>query len=70
MLAALTELRNNMRIRILKQLTSSIGYLKPGDVREVPDELARSWCKAGLAMEDKSEDGSNETKMKRTRDTK
>jgi hypothetical protein len=49
-----------MRVRILKQVAS----FKPGDVKDVPDELADKWCKAGLAMQDKSLDGGKEVKCK------
>ncbi len=47
-----------MRVRILKPVES----FKPGDVKNVPDKVAKKWCKAGLAMQDKSLDGGKETK--------
>lgn len=51
-----------MRIRILKQVASTIGTFMPGDVKDIPDNMAQAWCRAGIAMEDKSQDGASETK--------
>jgi len=52
-----------MRVRTLKPLVSSYGGFPPGVVVDVPDKVARQWCKVGLAMQDKSLDGAKESKV-------
>lgn len=54
-----------MRIRVLKPIVSSYGSFAPGAVANVPDTVARGWCEAGVAMQDKSLDGAKETKSRR-----
>ena len=49
-------------MRMLKRVASFLGTFMPGDVKDVPDELAVKWLKAGLVMQDKSLDGGKETK--------
>ena len=51
-----------MRVRILKHLISIFGSMEPGTVHNIPDNTAESWCKAGIAMQDKSLDSSKEVK--------
>jgi len=51
-----------MRIRILKPIATAFGTFQAGDVKEIPDDIAKSWCKKGLAMKEKSLDGATETK--------
>jgi hypothetical protein len=50
-----------MRIRILKSVATVHGTFQAGDVRDIPDDMAQDWCRAGIAMEDKSTEPS-ETK--------
>jgi len=52
-----------MRVRIIKHLISIYGSMEPGTVHEIPDAKAESWCRAGIAMQDKSLDGARETKV-------
>jgi len=52
-----------MRVRILKPIVSAYGGFSPGVVVDVPDNIGRNWCKAGIAMQDKSLDGASETKV-------
>ena len=56
-----------MRIRILKHVTTVHGTFKPGDTPDIPDEMARDWCRDGVAMEDKSLEPS-ETKTRRRKE--
>lgn len=51
-----------MRVRILKPIVSAYGGFSPGAVVDVPDNIGSNWCKAGIAMQDKSLDGASETK--------
>jgi len=52
-----------MRIRILKPIASIYGGFMPGTVVDIPNEnIAASWCRAGIAMQDKSLDGASESK--------
>ena len=52
-----------MRLRIKAFfLTSAYGLLEPGQVVEAPKDLASTWIRKGLAMEDKSLDGAKEVK--------
>lgn len=51
-----------MRIRILKPIISILGSFKPGDVANIPENVAEDWCNRRLAMQDKSLDGSKEKK--------
>ena len=51
-----------MRVRMLRQVASTMGTFMPGDVRDISDNIAQGWCDAGLAMQDKSLDGAEETK--------
>jgi len=59
-----------MRIRILKHLISAFGSMEPGAVHDIPDNIAQSWCRAGIAMQDKSLDGPKEVKNKPRRASK
>lgn len=52
-----------MRIRILKSVATVHGSFQVNDVVDIPDDMARDWCHAGIAMEDKSLDGAKETKV-------
>ena len=54
-----------MRIRILKSVTTVHGKFEPGDTPDIPDEMARDWCLAGIAMEDKSLDTPKDTKRRK-----
>ena len=60
-----------MRIRMLRQVATTMGVLRPGDITTVPDKIAIGWCKAGLAMQDKSvepdEDKVATVKVKKSR---
>jgi len=51
-----------MRIRVLKSVAMVYGTFQVGDVHDIPDDMARDWCQAGIAMQDKSLDGASETK--------
>lgn len=51
-----------MRIRILKPVATVHGTFKPGDVVDVPDNMAQDWCRAGISEQEKSLDGASETK--------
>lgn len=51
-----------MRIRVLKSVISIHGNFAPGAVVDIPDSVAKAWCRAGVAMEEKSLDGAKETK--------
>jgi len=51
-----------MRVRILKMIATKLGGFNPGEVVDVPKKLGEAWCEAGLACQDKSLDGSKETK--------
>ena len=52
------------RVRMLREVAVDFGMvLHPGDVVTVEDDVAESWCKAGLAMRDASMDGGKETKV-------
>ena len=51
-----------MRIRILKPIATAFGTFQAGEVKEIPDDIAKKWVKKGLAMKDKSLDGSKEQK--------
>ena len=51
-----------MRVRILKPIATAYGTFNAGDVKEIPDDIAKSWLKAGIAMKDKSLDGGKEIK--------
>ena len=51
------------RVRMLREVAADFGMvLHPGDVVTVEDDVADSWCNAGLAMRDASMDGGSETK--------
>jgi len=43
-----------MRIRILKSVATIRGSFQAGDIADMPDDTARDWCRAGIAMLDKS----------------
>ena len=46
-----------MRVRMLKQATTPFGAFFAGQVVDVPDaRIAKSWCSAGIAMEEKSKE--------------
>ena len=51
-----------MRVRILKQMTSPFGAFSPGEIANVSEDIGNNWCKAGIAMQDKSKDAPVETK--------
>ena len=52
-----------MRVRIIKQIaTTKYGSLREGVVLDVPEKTGRAWCRARIAMEDKSLDRAKETK--------
>lgn len=51
-----------MRVRILKMIATKLGGFNPGEVVNVPKKLGQAWCDAGLAMQDKSRNGAEETK--------
>lgn len=51
-----------MRVRILKPIATAFGTFQVGEVKEIPDDIAKSWLKAGIAMRDKSLDGGKERK--------
>jgi hypothetical protein len=53
---------DTIRIRMLKQASTSLGYLRPGAAFNAPAALAQGWIKAGLAEEDKILDSAPETK--------
>ena len=54
-----------MRVRILKPIATAYGGFVVGTVANVPAKVGKRWCEAGLAMQDKSLDGSKETKVKK-----
>lgn len=43
-------------------MASTEGTFTPGEIRDISDEIAAGLCRAGLAMQDKSEDGAREIK--------
>lgn len=43
-----------MIVRIIKPIVTSLGGFNPGEVIAVPDKIAKSWIKAGLATENKA----------------
>lgn len=46
-----------MRLRMLRQATTPFGAFTAGQVVDVPDaHIAKSWCSAGIAMEEKSKE--------------
>lgn len=51
-----------MRLRMLKSAVTPFGTFQAGQIVNIPDDVAKIWLKAGLAMEDKSLDGGKETK--------
>jgi hypothetical protein len=51
-----------MRLRILKDIITVHGAFDAGDVVIIPDDMAKDWLAAGLAMEEKSLSGGKETK--------
>jgi len=51
-----------MRVRILKPIATAFGTFQAGEVKEIPDDIAKSWLKKGLAMKEKSLDGGKEIK--------
>ena len=51
-----------MRVRILKSIATAFGTFQPGEVKEIPDDIAKIWLKKGLAMKDKSLDNGKEIK--------
>ena len=51
-----------MRVRILKPVATAYGGFTPGTIAIVPYKVGRDWCKAGIAMQDKSLDSAKEAK--------
>ncbi len=52
-----------MRIRVLQTIYyEGKKHYHIGEVVDAPDDKAKIWLKAGLAMQDKSLDGASETK--------
>jgi hypothetical protein len=51
-----------MRVRILKPIATAFGTFQAGEVKEIPNDIAKSWLKKGLAMKEKSLDGGKEIK--------
>ena len=52
-----------MRVRIIKPMvTTKYGDFRGGEVINVPVKVGREWCRARIAMEDKSLDRAKETK--------
>ena len=51
-----------MRVRIIKPIASAYGGFSVGTVADVPADIAKVWCRDGVAMQDKSLDGPRETK--------
>lgn len=43
-----------MRLRMLRQATTPFGAFHAGDIADVPDSVAKSWCESGIAMQEKS----------------
>lgn len=53
-----------MRVRVLKDFTSTDGNHRAGETMVVTDREAEAWIKVGLVMQDKSLDGPSETKVR------
>lgn len=51
-----------IRLRMLRQASTTLGYFRPGMTVNVPRAMAVSWLASGLAEEDKSLDSAPETK--------
>lgn len=51
-----------MRIRMLRQMVTMNDSYSIGQTYDVDDKQGKAWCKAGVAMEDKSKDGPEESK--------
>lgn len=44
-----------MRIKILKPIATVYGGFGPGKVVDIPEVVARKWCRAGIAKESNEE---------------
>ena len=53
-----------MRVRIMKMIITAKGSFKPGDVANVNKKIGKGWCRAGIACQDASLNGGEETKRK------
>lgn len=53
-----------MRIRMLKSIASIYGPFYPGMVADIPAPVAKSWCNAGIAEEDKSQKAAKTPRVK------
>lgn len=44
-----------MKIKILKAVATPYGRLVAGVIIDMPDDLAKEWCKTGLAKQEENE---------------